>query len=107
MIEKFIFLVQLVVLCGCLYMLWRARQALNGLGRSMILLIVLLIVRRLDDALQVLDGMGVLILSSAVVLVVAYDVFQIYRAREVYALYLQNRKRRIAELEKMIERKAM
>jgi len=98
-IEHLIYLFQIALLCACVYMTWHARAALNGLGRGLILLFLLLIVRRVDDMLGYLDTIGVLVLSSAVVAVVAFDIYQIYKARDVYALYLQNRKKRIAELE--------
>ncbi len=99
MLEQIVFIAQIIILCWCSYMVWRARQALNGLGRGMLLLFVLLIIRRLDDAFHVLDNTGVLLLSSAVVLIVAYDVHRIYKERETYVLYLQNRRKRIADLE--------
>lgn len=99
-----IYLAQIAVLLWCIYMTWHARAALNGLGRGLILLFVLLIFRRVDDILGYLDTLGHLILSSAVVVVVAYDIHQIYKAREVYALYLRNRQERIEMLEKMYRR---
>lgn len=101
MLEHSIFIGQIVILGYCLYMLWRARQALNGLGRGMMLLIVLLIIRRLGDAFHVLGNTDILLLSSAVVLIVTYDVYRIYKARHIYALYLSNRQQRIAELEEL------
>ena len=94
-----IYIAQIILLCACIYMTWHARVALNGLGRGLILLFMLLIARRVDDVLGYLDTIGVLILSSAVVAVVTYDIYHIWRAREVYALYLHNRQKRIAELE--------
>lgn len=100
MIEA-IYILQIVLLCACLYMTWNARAALNGLGRGLMLLFVLLIVRRIDDAFHILSEIETLILSSAVVIVVTYDIYHIYKAREVYALYLRNRQERIEKLEAM------
>lgn len=100
-IVTIIYLLQIGLLCACIYMTWHGRVALNGLGRGLILLFLLLIARRVDDLLGYLDSVGVLVLSSTVVVVVTYDIFQIYRARDVYALYLHNRKERIQTLESM------
>jgi uncharacterized membrane protein len=96
---EFIYSIQIALLITCLYMIWRARRALNGLGRGLSLLIALLVVRRFDDIFGVLDGTGVLILSSAVVAAVTYDIYKIYKTREVYETYLRNRRARITELE--------
>lgn len=96
-----VYLFQIVVLSVCIYMAWHARAALNGLGRGLILLFMLLIFRRMDDILGYLDTIGNVILSSSVVVVVAYDIYQIYKAREVYALYLRNRRERISQLERI------
>lgn len=82
-------------------MVWRSRQALNGLTRSILLLLALLIVRRLDDAFGILDGTATAILSSAVVALIAVDLHYIYRQRGLFAMYQRNRLERIAQLEKM------
>jgi hypothetical protein len=103
-IDTVIYISQIVLLAACVYMTWSARHALNGLGRGLILLFLLLIARRFNDMLGYLDSIGVLVLSSAVVCVVAYDIFQIWRARDVYALYLQQRRKRIEALESMREK---
>ncbi len=100
MIETVIYLAQIAILCACIYMTWKARLALNGLGRGLILLFLLLVVRRIDDAFQILNDVGTLVLSSTVVALVAYDIFQIYRARHVYEIYWRTRKARIEELER-------
>ncbi len=100
--DKSIYIAQIVALLCCLYMLWKARKATNGLGRGMMLLFVLLIVRRLDDAFSILNDTGVLILSSLVVAVIVFDVYKIYSMRELYSLYLENRKARIDELERIM-----
>jgi len=96
-----IYLIQIALLFACVLMTWRVRRALNGLGRGLILLLLLLIVRRVDDMLGYLDSLGALILSSTVVAVVTYDIYQIYKARDVYALYLRNRQERISKLEEL------
>ena len=57
-----IYLIQIVFLLLCIGMTWRARRALNGMSRGLILLCVLLIVRRLDDMLGYLDSVGTLVL---------------------------------------------
>lgn len=99
--DKSIYIAQIVALLWCLYMTWRARKAMNGLVRGMMLLFLLLIVRRIDDAFSIFDNTGILILSSLVVIVITFDVYQIYKMRWLYALYLENRRTRIDELEKM------
>lgn len=99
--EKLIYIAQIIALLWCLYMVWRARKATNGLGRGMMLLFILLIVRRLDDAFGILDDFGVLILSSLVVMVITFDIYQLYKMRGLYTLYLENRQERIAALEKL------
>lgn len=87
-----------------MYMAWRAREALHGLARGLMALMLLLIVRRLDDAFELFSQTETLILSSAVVMIVLLDVSRIYQAREVYRIYAVNRKRRMAELEEMRRR---
>lgn len=101
MIEQFIFIAQIAALVACLFMLWKSRKALNGMGRATMLLCVALIVRRLDDAWHILDSAGILILSSAVVVLVFYDVLQVYKERDLYMRYLENRKARIFALESL------
>ncbi len=101
MISHLIYLIQIGVLAACIYMTWRARKALNGLARGLILLLLLLIARRIDDAFRVFTEEQILILSSAVVAVIAIDIYAVYRERAIYAEYLRRRKERIAELEAM------
>ena len=96
-----IYAIQIAFLLACIYMTWRARRALNSLGRGLVLLFVLLIARRVNDMLGYLDTIGVLLLSSAVVIVVTYDIYQIYKVRDMYAFYLRNRQERIEKLESM------
>lgn len=98
---QIVYSAQIVALLVCVYMTFRARHALNGLGRGLTLLFFLLIARRVDDVLGYLDDTGIMILSSAVVIVVTYDIFQIYKARNVYAAHLHNRQERIKDLESM------
>lgn len=104
MIETSIFIVQIAALLACLFMLWKSRRALNGMGRATMLLCVALIIRRLDDAFHILDAIGILLLSSAVVALVFYDVLQVYKQREVFALYWQSRQARIDEYEALRQR---
>ncbi len=96
-----VYFVQIAVLVVCIFMVFRIRKMLNGLARGLILLFVLLIARRVDDIWGVYTNAQTAILSSAVVAVVAYDIWQIYRARKVYALYFRNRQKRITELESL------
>lgn len=96
-----IYSAQIVILLVCVYMAWRARAALNGLGRGLMLLMLLLIMRRVDDAFHVLSDVETVILSSVVVIVVFVDVYRIYQARDAYRVYLANRHKRMAELEAM------
>lgn len=96
---QIVYLLQIIVLVGCIYMTWKARKALNGLGRGLILLFILLIARRVDDVWQIYNEVQTALLSSLVVGVVAYDIWQIYKARDVYAAYLRNRQERIDQLE--------
>jgi hypothetical protein len=96
----FIYVLQIALLLTCLYMIWRVRLILNGLARGFVALILLLILRRSDDALHWMDETEILLLSSAVVLIVAYDIFQLYRNREIYAFYFRNREQRIEDLER-------
>lgn len=100
-VYQIVYLLQIIVLVGCIYMTWKARKALNGLGRGLILLFILLIARRVDDVWQVYNEAQTVILSSLVVGVITYDILQIYKARQVYAAYLRNRNRRIEQLEAM------
>jgi ABC-type multidrug transport system permease subunit len=100
LLDKSIYIAQIVALLWCSFMIWKARQATNGLGRGMLLLLFLLILRRVDDAFSILDDTGVLILSSLVVMVIVFDVYQIYKMRGLYALYFANRQERIDELER-------
>lgn len=102
-ISTLIYSAQIIALLICVYMAWRARAALNGLGRGVILLMLLLIVRRVDDAFHVLSDVETVILSSIVVIVVFIDVYHIYQARDAYRIYLTNRHKRMAELEAMRE----
>lgn len=104
MIETLIFIVQIAALMACIFMLWRSRRALNGMGRATMLLCVALIIRRLDDAFHILDSMGILILSSIVVGLVFYDVLQVYKQRHLFALYWQSRQARIDEYEALREK---
>lgn len=99
MLEDMIYFFQIVVLLSCIYMTWRSRYALNGLTRGIILLLLLLIARRINDAFGVFDSVAILILSSAVVLLIAADLYYIYRQRDIYAMYQANWRKRIAELE--------
>jgi hypothetical protein len=82
-------------------MAWHARIALNGLGRGLILLFVLLIAQRLDFAFDIYDDNASVIVSSAVVVAVTYDIAKIYKSRDMYIFYLKNRKERIKELESL------
>jgi hypothetical protein len=101
-----IYVIEILVLCVDIYMVYRARQALNGLFISMIALLTFLIVRRLDDMGRNADDLGILVLSSVVVIIITFDIFKVYKEREVYALYLRNRQTRIEELEQMRNSKA-
>jgi hypothetical protein len=99
-----IYAVQIAAMLTCIYMAWMARKAINGLSRGLILLCLLLIVRRIDDVFGILDTPATLILSSAVALVLLFDMYSIYKNREIYALYLENRKKRIDDLEAQREK---
>jgi hypothetical protein len=94
-------IVQIAVLAGCIYMTWHVRRILSGMAPGLIGLLVLLIVRRLDDAFDVLDTTATLVLSSLVVILVTYDLYKLFRMRHVYSVYFQNRQRRIDDLERM------
>lgn len=98
---EIVYAVQIVFLCICIYMVHRARFAINGMSRGIILLLALLIVRRFDDALGFMGPIAIAMLSSAVVAVIFLDIYHLYKEREIYALYLLNRKRRIDQLEAM------
>lgn len=101
MLEDAIYLFQIAVLLACIYMTYQSRRALNGLTRSVILFIVLLIARRLNDAFGILDSVAVLILSSIVVLIIAADLSYIYRQRHFYEAWHKARGEREAQLERM------
>lgn len=103
MIETLIFIVQIVALVACIFMLWKSRKALNGMGRATMLLCVALIIRRLDDAWHILSDLEILVLSSVVVGLVFYDALQVYKDRELFALYWQSRQARIDQYEAMRE----
>ena len=94
-----VYAAQIAALLACLYMTWRSKRALNGMARGMMLLMLLLIVRRVDDMTGILDNLQTMILSSAVVVLVTYDIYAVYRQRDVFAMYLENRKKRIDEME--------
>lgn len=93
--------IQIAVLLGCIYMIWQARAALNSLARGLILLCILLIIRRIDDVFNIFDQVATTILSSIVVTILFMDIYKLYKEREVYALYLRNRQKRIDALEEM------
>lgn len=99
--DQSIYIAQIAALLGCSFMIWRARKAMNGLGRGMLFLCFLLILRRVDDGFSILDETGSLILSSLVVAVITFDVYQIYKMRGLYAFYLKNRTKRIEDLEEI------
>lgn len=101
MVSTLIYFAQIAALLVCVYMAWRARAALNGLGRGLMLLMILLILRRVDDAFHVLSDVETVILSSVVVIVVLVDVYRIYEARDAFKLYLLNRHQRMIELEEL------
>ena len=96
-----VYSIQIVLLIACIYMVARARRALNGLARGLVLLLLLLIVRRIDDMFLILDNLQTMILSTAVVVVITYDIYQIYSRRDVFEFYLENRKKRIEQLEQL------
>lgn len=101
-----VYLVQIALLLWCLFMVWRSRRALNGMLRGLILLLLLLIVRRLDDVghlfgLNIFDEVQMLILSSAVVVLIVLEIWKLHSQREIFARYLQNRRERIAQLENL------
>ena len=100
-VTDLVYAAQITALVMCIYMIVQARYALNGLTRGLILLCVLLIVRRIDDVFHIFDETATAILSSAVVLVFFLDVYKLYQERKVYALYLFNRRKRMAELDEM------
>lgn len=102
-LDKFIYIAQIVALLICAYMVFRARHAINGLARGVFLLLLLLIVRRVNDAFGILDETGVLILSSGVVVILMFDIWQVYKDRTIYAEYLRNRQKRIDELERSMQ----
>lgn len=101
MIFKIGYVIQILFLLSCIYMAWRSRRALNGLANVMLILYAFLIIRRLDDMARNPEDVGIFILSSIVVLFVTLENLKIYRARDVYALYLRNRQERIESLEEM------
>lgn len=101
---EIIYLAQIVILLVCIYMTWRVRHEISGLARGLIALFALLIVRRLDDAFGILDATATLILSSAVVIVVADDLYHIYKMRETLKASRILRRQREAELEAIRER---
>lgn len=96
-----IYAIQIAILLMCVYMIIQARHALNGLSRGLILLCLLLVIRRIDDVFQIFDQMATTVLSSAVVVVFFLDIYKLYQEREIYALYLFNRRKRMAELDEM------
>lgn len=119
---EIIYIIQIVLLLltipplvACLYMVYQSRAALNGLTRGLsallvmlIALMVLLSVRRLDDAFNIFNESATLILSSivalmsiSIVLLVTLDLHYLYRNRELFALYQRNRQKRIQQLEDM------
>ena len=103
----------IALFAACIYMVFRARFAINGLARSLILLLVLLvalcsllIVRRLDSLLGLLDD--TLLLTSVIVVVacgiaviITIDVSYLYRQREFYKAFLKARKQKEMLLESM------
>jgi hypothetical protein len=108
----------LPLLVACVYMAYKSRAALNGMARSLILLLALLallvlvlIVRRVFDSLGFMDDVASLVFSSAVTvtsffiaLLTTVDVYYLYRNRAVYAARLENRRNREAQLEAIRER---
>lgn len=114
-IQIMLLLLTIPPLIACLYMVYKSRAALNGLTRGLsallvmlIALMVLLSVRRLDDAFNIFNESATLILSSivalmsiSIVLLVTIDLHYLYRNRELFALYQRNRQARIQSLEDM------
>lgn len=98
-IEIVVYVIQIIVLLVCIYMTWRVRFALSGLARGLIALFILLIVRRVDDAFGVLSAAETVILSTAVVIVVADDLYYLYKMRETLQVSHLMRKQREAKLE--------
>lgn len=98
---KAIYLIQIIFLLADIYMVWQARKAINRLGIGLILLFSLLIVRRLDDMGRNAEELGILVLSSVIVVIVTYEVFSVYQHRELYTQYLENRQKRIETFDAM------
>lgn len=96
-----IYIAQIILLCADAFMVWRARRAFNGLWWELIVLFLFLAIRRVDDMTTNADRPGILVLSSVVVTIVTYGVFRLYRERKALEFYLQNRKAREEQLEKM------
>lgn len=67
----------------------------------MVLLFSFLILQRLDFAFDIYSDEVSLVVSSVVVFVTAYDLYEIYHQLPLYVLYFQNRKIRVDELESM------
>lgn len=122
---EIIYIIQIVLLLmsipplvACLYMVYKSRAALNGLTRGLsallvmlMALMVLLIVRRLDDAFGILNSSATLILSSVValmsvsiVMLVTIDLHYLYRNRGLYIWWKRNQQERINEYESMREK---
>lgn len=101
MLEDAVYLFQIVVLIVSIYMIWRTRRLINGLARGLIVLFVFLIVQRIDFAFNIYDENISLVVSSMVVLAVAYDIYQVYRMIPTYEVYWRNRQERITRLENM------
>lgn len=92
------YLAEIAVLVFCIYMTWRIRRVINGLGRGLIPLFAFLIIQRLDFAFDIYDENISFILSIAVVAAITYELYQIYKMLPIYMMYFENRQRKINEL---------
>lgn len=99
-----IYLIQIFLLCACVNMTWQARHAMHGMSFGWMALLIFLIIRRFDDMNRNPDDIGILVLSSVIVVIVTYETYNIYRNREAYALWQARRRARENELEATRER---
>ncbi len=101
LIINMIYLCQIGALVITGAMIWRARKMFNGFARGLMLLIGLLIVRRIDDATDVIGPVGIAVISTLVVVVLLLDVYNIYHDRRAYMARIEALKKRQNDLEEL------
>jgi hypothetical protein len=95
-----VYLPQFFVLLFCAFMIVKAWHSFGVLARGLLLLVILLALRRIDDVFDVFDSFQTAVLSWAVIVVVAWDIYHVWRRRQWFEFWQQKLKARERELER-------